>query len=704
MKRTFTRTLFSFAVFAVAALTATAQSPLQGRSAASKATAKSALAVSAKKDAAPHFAPAKVVANPTDYGTESVILFEDFSKFATGSIEDPDYDAVINYQNDDNAWINMENSYTSTPGWGSHEVFPAGGCAYLDTYGGTQQAQINTPMLDCSANGKIVFLQFKARTAEKNQTANYAIIEAAETYNMSPTWDFLGSSQLPAITNEWQTYEVMYYGAGSYTLFSLVAQDASIVIDDLKVYQIDQYTDTPECLGHRYYKGTDFNVRWTKAEGADSYLLNIYTANERGEAEEYLLKDQSVSDTTYNVTGAYSGETYYYTVRSVKGEHVSIESEPLLIYDIAPTTMEEITDKQDGSYVAHWAEVPEAERYNYLASYKRTATEDGEFVVTDLNFDGVRMPFTAPNDTLSGWTLEDPSYQTTDSGIIWPASQAGWVGYKYAPYTDYICLDGWWTVTGGKQASLQCCPMDLSHDGGNVKVTVDLYGDVCYNELGFQYGYAQCAIALFSYDEETDDYVQKSLVYPTGVKNQWGTFTAELTGGSKESIVGLFAVTNPENLYVDNLKITQQYKKGEELLDPFYFGRWIDGVSVAVEVPKSLNGCELYHRAQAVRSSETSDGYMSDVEFTESYWTDYASAGEGFSVGIHNATAPTLANATALVENGRIVVNAAQGTPVSVYAANGAQVFTGNGASTTSVLPHGTYIVKAGKQSVKVTF
>jgi len=691
-------------MFAVCLAPAVAQPSLQGRSSVRKAQEKPLSALSEKGSAASRLSPARVVANPADYGAERVILSEDFSKFATGSIESPDFDAVINYQNDDNAWINMENSYTSTPGWGSHEVFPAGGCAYLDTYNGTQQAQINTPMLDCSANGKIVFIQFKARTAEKNKTSNYAIIEAAETYNMAPSWDFLGSSQLPAITNEWQTYELMYYGAGSYTLFSLVAQDASIVIDDLKVFQIEQFTGTPECLGHRYYRGTDFNVRWTKTDGAESYLLDIYTANERGEAEEYLLKDQSVADTSYNVTGAYSGETYYYSVRSVRDGRESIVSEPMLIYDVAPPVMEDVTDRQDGCFTAHWSEAPEAERYNYLASYKRTAAEDGEFVVTDMNFDGVRMPFAAPNDTLSGWTIENPSYMTTDSGIVWPASQAGWVGYKFAPYTDYICLDGWWTIWGGKQASLQSCPMDLSRDGGKVKVTVDLYGEPCLNDLGLVSGYAQCAIALFSYDEEADDYVQQCLVYPSGVADKWGTYTAELTGGTPQSIVGIFAVTNPGNLYVDNLKITQQYKAGEEFLDPFYFGRWLEENSVTVEVPKSLDGCDLYHRAQAVRSSETSNGYSQDVEFTESYWTDYAFAGKGLNAGIGNATAPGLAHATARVENCRIIVSAAHGTPVGVYDAAGAQVFAGSGASATPVLPHGTYIVRAGRQTVKVAF
>lgn len=66
-------------------------------------------------------------------------------------------------------------------------------------------------MLDCSGNQGVVFLEFKARTDDNAQPQSL-IVEGAETHNMSPTWDFLGTGVASDITAEWKTYTFTYYG------------------------------------------------------------------------------------------------------------------------------------------------------------------------------------------------------------------------------------------------------------------------------------------------------------------------------------------------------------------------------------------------------------------------------------------------------------------------------------------------------------
>lgn len=693
-----THKLLAVAALALSVATASAQTATwQGRK---TAPVKQTTTLTAQP--APRLVPVNRAAiSPADYGTEVTVMTEDFSKMTNGSIDKPATGENINYDNPDNAWINMTDSYTQTPGWGSHNAYPAGGCIYLKA-DKRNQAQLNTPMLDASGYQGIVFLQFKARTPQEGQKAYDTSVEAAETYNMSPSWDFLGSARIPVITSEWQTYEFMYYGAGGYTLFNIVADGAPIVIDDVKVYQVDQYTGTPTAYPHRYYHGTDFNLRWSQVTGADDYLLNVYTADEDGDPADYLVQDQAVSDTTYTVTGATSGETYYYTVRSHKGNHESFPTKAVRVLDVAAPTLKPVEALTDGSYEAAWSEVPSAERYNYIAYHKRQASEAGDFVVTDLDFTGVRAPVPAPNDTLTGWTIENPSFNTWSEAYIDNVSQAGWKGTNYAPYTDYICLDAYHYVYNHSDSGLISPELDLSKNGGKFDLSVDLYG--AYYDGGLAgSGYTQCAVALFNYNAETDGYEQAELVYPRDVKNAWQTYQLELTKGTARSIVGIYAITYPENLYVDNVKITQHYEAGDYLLDPFYFGRWIDGTSVHVPVAKALNGQDLYHRVNAERVVE-SDGWS--VKRKEGAWSELDYVGKGISVGIDQAQA-SYATARVKVEGGHIVVANPQGAAVEVYTLEGKLVhadYSGHATVTTPVLPGATYVVKAGHQSVKVTF
>ena len=166
-------------------------------------------------------------------------------------------------------------------------------------------AHINTPMLNVSANGGIAWVRFKAR-AKSAEELPVVMVEAAETHNMSPTWDMMGSAQLPQISEQWQEYTMYFYGGGEYSIFNIVSVGAPVYIDDLEVFTVKQHVATPTMLPYSNYQGTSFDANWTAVEGATGYKVNVYSINKETSETEYLFKEQPVTTNMFHVTGAES--------------------------------------------------------------------------------------------------------------------------------------------------------------------------------------------------------------------------------------------------------------------------------------------------------------------------------------------------------------------------------------------------------------
>lgn len=644
-----------------------------------------------------------------DYGTVVSVLKEDFHGFVTGSIGAPDLNTVLTYAfpgECEYPWINFNPGYTQQQGWGGANVWQAGGTVCLNA-DGENFSHLNTPMLNVSGYQNIAIVRFDARTAEG--MANQIMIEAAETFNMSPTWDLLGAFPLPPVTQEWQTYEVIFYGGGSYSIFNIVVNDHPVYIDNLEVYQIDQYVSTPKALPHTNYKGSSFDANWTKVAEAESYLLDVYSRSANGADVEYLLEAQAVNDTTFNVTNAESGKTYYYEVRARKGTHVSIVSKAMEVFDLEVPKMNPVNNltasAEDVTYTASWNAVPSAERYNYFARFKRTAAADGAFFVTDENFDGIKTP----SGELTGWTIENPSTYTYDEVYLSDLAQAGWKGTNYAPYTDYICLDAWQYIFNHTDAGLISPELDLSKDGGKIDLSVKLYATKYVGDDGQGNqveGYTRAAIALFQYDETVGDYVQSELLYlneSDGLVDQWKVFNVSLTKGTERSVIGIYAVYAPENLYVDDLKITQKYKAGESLLDPFLFKRYLESESIDVNVPERVFKNEMFHQVAAVKHGGQGVQY-------QGYKTTPFSPLQSFGVcpSPTNLT-PSVSMAKAMVQviGDNIHIDNVHGEAVSIYDFSGRLVYSdysGNGSIVVNLGQGGTFIVKVGNRSVKLTY
>lgn len=654
--------------------------------------------------------------NPADYGQVVEILGEDFSLMTTGSVGNPDKDTELWYVREDgNAWMTMRDGYTHQSGWGGAYIYPAGGTVAIGN--GDEPGHLNTCMMDLSGNDQIAFVQFDMRT-DDGQPDQTVIVEGAETFNMAPSWRVLGGSQIDGISSEWKTYTLMFQNAGAYSLFNIFHPQkqgealCNIYVDNFRVYQVNPYVKMPTLYGHSYYTGDSFNVSWSKVENADHYLLNVYWVDEtNGNAKMYAAENQSVNDTTFTVNGIISGKNYYYVVQSVDAAgHKSFEPTPKLICDLeAPKDLTATDINQDnGTFTASWEAAPSAERYNYWAYCDRKATQDGPMRLTDEDFTGVKCP----DGTLGeGWgysmteaewketSVTNPSYFSMDNYVIQPINQGGWVAKNGFPLADgCIKVDGYQYVYNNSDAGLISPELDLSKNGGKITINVDLWGDTetIQYEDGSKVDYtAQCAVALFNWDPAKNDFTQAELIYVKDLNSSWQNRTIELTKGTDRSIIGLYCVGSPANLFFDNLKIDQDYKAGETFVDPIVYHRWWEGTSVDVQIPIRGNLGNITHRVTAIKGNPETGGIVeslpSDTEFVGRY--------ESTDVKSVNL----LSKANVRVEGQTIVVNG--NGLVQVYTLDGALVAKAeaNGQARITV-SSGAYIVKTNNESVKVVF
>lgn len=583
------------------------------------------------------------------YGTLRLVMEEDFSKMSAGSIEEPEVDTKLTYRESDPEWTypwwNMRTEFTQLPHWGGGaeglaQAGQAGGCYYMKCVDNEpyapHQAHINTPPLDVSKDGAIAVFEFKARSRDAESLYPGLYIEFAETNNMGPTWrtpeDPIVTDEVPA---EWTTYRILMRGCGPTTLFHLVAmQPGEVYIDDIKVYQLVPFVATPEPQAHSQYKGTSFTANWSAVDGADKYLLSLYYKEEIPAEDPRMgstykdvdvFRDKEVTDNKYEVTGVESGQTYYYTLKAVKGDKVSVESFPYRVYDLEVPVMKQPEILDGWTYTASWEAVPHADVYNYWAYDVRKAQADGPFTVTYEDFTGVLGLDGYP----TGFVMEDPQDQTYDEYYSNEIDQQGWCATNGAPYTDYICIDAYHYMYNGQQSGFISPEFDMSKDGGKFTVEADLAGRACTVWLSDdkqEQRITQACVAVFNWNEAKGDYDQVELVYPDGDKQittQWGHYTFTLTKGSERTVFGLFAVYAPDNLYIDNFKVTQNYKEGESLMEPFRYSRFHgsrDGqnpTSIDIEVPERVQLNDIYHKVsaygrQADRYGQSYDNRESD--------------------------------------------------------------------------------------------
>lgn len=709
------------------------------------------------------------------YGEFEELLYEDFSKLTTGSVGNPDfntnlYDPFKRTDPYDNSqyeipWYSFNPDYLNTKGvydsnhetdsrWGVNNGFPAGGALYMylqddDEDCEYSQCHVNTCLIDCSKYQGDVLLQFDAFTDNAESTNFISQVEAAETNGMGPSWNVLGSLTLPEINSERKTYTILFRGADKSTIFNIVGQRGalerggdiygnSFYIDNIKVSVLKPFLNAPENLKMKYYKGDNFKLAWDKVDGADKYLVDVYTKqviqNDMGYTQEtigdYLLQDEETTDNFLQVNNAKNGEVYYYKVRAMKGNQVSMESnEEKQILGVVAPALELVDSYADSKYTAMWKPVPGAERYNYQAFAANKITEDTKLAVVNTNFEG--MPYNHGFEwKVTSWGNEiveqydTPKYSTTDpdpSAVTGTYTcldkMSGWMAYSWALYKDALVIDGYQSFNNGNNASLQCAPIDLSKDNGKFDVTITLKGECAdgYVDQDNNPVYAHAALATFVYDQELDDYVQGETKFIADTNDkEWKTTTCSFSNGSEDMTFGVFATYAPSNLYIHDIKIEQNYKAGDTFMKSFDYYYRAEGVEVEKNGEKYLSmeiplvgetaGKDVYHRMQSVRLGQAANQFTS-ATFCESQWSKPTLVAENVVTGIEKTTEVGKKSATVFMQGDNLVINNPAGEEVHIFGMNGAELNadkSGNASIKMAMPADNSFIVKVGKQSIKI--
>lgn len=673
-----------------------------------------------------------------NFGTLIKVVSEDFSKLTTGSEDNPDLSTKLwmeEWLMDENGmwildsnnnpipnpdfeypWNNMKSEYTQEPGWGVGNAYPAGGMLYMPFSKENSQGKFNSHWLDLSGYDGAFVVEFRARLSELPAPdalmPSAIIVEVAETNGMGPTWDMFEEQffNYEILTEEWTQFRLVFIGGGPSTLVNIVGMGVTggMYLDDVTIYSLDCHVKAPELYSQSDYREDSFVLNWEEIEDADSYNVDCWYID-NDDQRTYVAKSALATENRYKVTGTDPRATYYYQVSANKDEYMSLTRIPREIFDIVPPKMKSTVqlDEEGHTFRGGVEPVAAADGYNYFAQRERIAEEDGPFVITREDFTGWTHPLYEEGEF---YTKENPADdKIADLWYPTDLKQQGWYGKNFQIYKDYICLcPFFYTATYGVEQDMWSSPeFDLSKDGGKVSVDVKLAAayDSEWN------GYSYCAVGLFNWNDALGDYEQIEVAYIKDLKFDWQDFHVELNGASDRSVIAFFGLGTFGDLYMDDIVISQNYKKGEVFYDPFFFRTWLladsdeyvnDPTTFEFTVPAHASGGDIHQTAQAVRKHLTNGSYDGEKASLFADRTHVAYVAEYEDTNGISFVADDLAS-NVNVADGVIYITNPEGKAVSVVSAEGHSALLGNGTAVSYAAPaRGVYVVRIGESNIKI--
>lgn len=261
-----------------------------------------------------------------EIGSEIVLVSEDFAKFTAGSEDDPDGTELSDWNDG-----TIDAKYTQQPGWRGGFVYQAGGCAYLDVDTEEGTGWLITPTLNLSNYGGSFTIKFRARVASsKSSTTDEIYVQNCllGEYSNSVT-----SSQTIEGTTKWKEYTLTFTDGNSKDDIQITAKSYPIFIDDITITQIDNgKPGAPLAQAATNVSDTQFTANWQAVEGAEGYLLSVYTL--KNATEQYLFKDKEVNGTSYGFTANWQSvpQATAYAVYTILTHTAQADNEPFNLF------------------------------------------------------------------------------------------------------------------------------------------------------------------------------------------------------------------------------------------------------------------------------------------------------------------------------------------------------------------------------------
>lgn len=293
-----------------------------------------------------------------------VVLSENFDLFTAGSDGAPDGNYLMDLT-----------GLTQTEGWSAMYVCQAGGSVYFPV-----GSYLYAPAVDVSANGGSYVVTFKAKSYS---SPGMVIVSDAYMYSY-------GYCEL---TSEWQEYSITLTGGSQATQVVFQAMYSDFYIDDLVIS--DGGVDVPVATASSNFTSESFTANWEPAQGATSYLLDVFTYEYNTETTVfepvYLLKDKEVTGTSYVVTEGEYDVPYYYEVAAKDGNSVSKKSNRITVSplpeEVAAPVANNASNVTADSFLASWGNSDIATKYylHIVKEHKAKSNEAYTFVDTDYS-------------------------------------------------------------------------------------------------------------------------------------------------------------------------------------------------------------------------------------------------------------------------------------------------------------------------------
>lgn len=583
-------------------------------------------------------------------------LWEDFSRFTAGSEDNPDTTPVT-----DNTGT-IDDSYTLQPGWSGGGIYQAGGTAYIGMFQG-ETGYITTPVVDVSGNDGLFRISFRAKSLLSNGDMLTFLHLCTEDM-------FAMSSVTFTLTNEWKAYSTTLTLGTANDYFQMWTNSGEWLVDDIKIESGG--TPAPVILPATNFTGTSFTANWEPVDGAVEYLLSVFYEDSELGSYVYVIQNQTVQGTSYDVTGLSPDRTYFYTVqgRMADGTFTTLSSVMAALPAVEAPEAYEATDITSTGFNANWSKVDFGEIYVPCLYKEHTALTDETYTFIDTDFESIE----------STGTLETPENLYQQYSLDGASGAYGWYISMATLMDGGIGLDNSYASFYGP-GFMYSPEMDLTYDGGKVNMDIT-YASADASEL---------IISLATVDE--DNYLAEIKPVRLPVTSVMTQYHVTLEGGTENCHIVIYALDGT-NVMIDAMKVSVGLDKGQSFETQINSNAITDGsTSYTFDGLKAVAGERYAYDVMAVYYG---DGYnTASSPLSNRVYVDLNSGVQTKNEDLRNA----------YVEDNVLKIANPYGEEVTVCNAAGMTVLSDN--SGTPVIErqldeYGVYLVRIGSKTFKV--
>ena len=207
-----------------------------------------------------------------------------------------------------------------------------------------------------------------------------------------------------------------------------------------------------------------------------------------------------------------------------------------------------------------------------------------------------------------------------------------------------------------RYAKFETPVLNISADS-SVKLNVSLWGDYASDDLDKEHNYPEYQVnaiaAIVAFNPETGLYEEVERKHFDLDKKTWKNVECEFSKGYEDAKIVIYATDGPSVLYIDNLKVTQQLKKGDAFATCIECQPGLVDAKASVTLPADYAKKNIHQRVVAVNNHKS---LFLNLEYN---WY----SGPSELQLIHEATSTAINDATAdaaAVEVARYAVDGTQ--------------------------------------------